>query len=210
MNPSVLIVLCLIVPAAVVLWMFTHARRVIAILFTAVAFLLVIGVSAWQESLASLTTSIDSLAALLAIDVTSLLILGVHIHSARKHRGPGAPHLDHFHDVWTHAVAWVAGTAIALTLGDGVSLLRALRHAPAGTTSALSQAVTQINSGHAASAQPQGQGMVVLVIALVIFVALVFGAHRHKGGKRKKRPAGKVPAAIGGGGPGAAPARRGG
>lgn len=207
-NPSVLLLLAIIAPLAVGLWLYRHMRRTVAVLFTATAFLLVVGVATWRDSLASLVTSERALAGLLAVVGISGLILGIHVHSARKPRDGKPRHKDHHHHVWTPAIALVAGTSLALTVGEGINLLRQLQHAPAGTSGALSQAVTQINSGQAGHAVPQGQGMTVVVIGIGVLVVLVFLARWHSG-EGKKKGSGKSPAAIGSGAPGNSPARRG-
>lgn len=205
-NPSVLLLLAIIAPVAIGLWLYKHLRRTVAVLFAVAAFLLVVGFATWRDSLASLVTSERALAGLLAVFGVSGLILGIHIHSARKPRG-GQQHKDHHHHVWTPALAVVSGTSLALIVGEGINLLRQLQHAPAGTSGALSQAVTQINSGQAGHALPHGQGMTVVAIGGGILAVLIAAAHRYHS---PRKPKARKPAAIGGGTPaGNSPARRG-
>ena len=212
-NPSVLLLLAVIAPAAAGLWLFRHLRRTVAVLFAATAFLLVVGYSTWRDSLASLVTTERALAGLLFVAVISGLILAIMVHSARKPRGAGKPHQDYHHHVWTPAVALVAGTSLALAIGDGINLLRQLSHAPAGTSAALAQAMTQINSGHAGQAVPHSQGLTVVAIGVGVLAVLIFLARWHSGeGKRHRggKPGGKTAALPPGASHGGPPARIGG
>lgn len=202
MNSSVLLLLAILVPGAVIMWLCKWMKRTVAWMFAVIAALLVVGVGTWRESLASVIVTKDSLAVLLAVDVIGGFVL--IIHAVRKHH-----HARFYHHVWTPAIAIVAGTAIALTITDSIVFLRQLSHAPAGTASAIGQAVTQVNSGRAAHAVPHHTAMTVLVVAGVALAALVLLAYRKHGGAGKgARPAAKPMAALtqGGGGGGFQPA----
>lgn len=189
MNSSVLLLLAVLVPAAVGMWLLHWAKRLVAWLFAIVAALLVVGVGTWRDSLASVVVTRDALAVLLAVDVISVFVLIIHAFKKDTHK-------RHYHHVWTHAVALVAGTALALTITDGIVFLRQLRHAPAGTASAIGQAVTQVNSGRAAHAIPHHTAMTVLTVAGAILITLIILAYRkHSGGSATRTPAAATGAA---------------
>jgi len=199
-NSSVLLIAAPLAAAVGILWMYEHAlgsflRRVLVWSFAALAALLVVGITVWQDALASLVAGKIAMAVLLAVDVAAAFALIIHAGKKKSHEA-------NYHPVWSHAIAVVGGTALALTIGDGINLLRQLSHAPAGTGSAMAATVSRIQSGRAGHAVSHGQGEVIVAIALAVLVFLIILARKRKGGRRQARPAGK-PLALpqGGGGP---------
>jgi amino acid transporter len=202
-NGSVFLMLAATGTCAVMLWLNRpegpHARRFGVWLFAIVGALLVVGVAAWQNALASLVTTEISLGVLLIVDVIGIFALVTHA-------GKKKLHLKHYHHARSPFLALAAGTALTLTFMDGINFLRQLQHAPLGTASALGQAVTRVQSGQAAQmARSSGDTTEVLAIAGVLLLVLLVLAHRH----HSKKPAARTPAAITSGhAPGNAPARQ--
>lgn len=207
MNGNVFLMLAVVGAIAVALWLgkaeHRHTRRIMIWLFAASAALLVIGISVWQDSLASLITTKIDLGVLLVIDITGAFLLW-------RHGGKKKLHDKAYHPVRSPFVALAAGTALTLTALDGVTFLRQLRHAPLGTASALGHAVTSVQSGKAAEiAHSSGNATEVLGIVGVAFVILFALAHRHHNRQPASKTAGRPQQAITSGGvPGNAPARQ--
>lgn len=220
-NPTVMLLLALIVPPAVICWCYDvkKMRRPVAVVFSLAAAGLVVGVSAWQDSLASLVNTERSLAVLVIVAGVSLATLLIHIGAVRKPRwrrdgaAPVKQGKDRYHHVWTHAAGIVAGTSGALLFADGINFLRYVGKAPAGAGTALTTTMHRVASGKAAAAAHASHGLPptgILAIGVCILAAIVFAMRRHPAvrtapkGKAAIRGGARGPAAIPSGPPPAA------
>lgn len=210
-DPNVMLLLAILLPACAIFWAFDvkKMRRPVAVGFTLAAGLLVIGVSTWQDSLASLISTPRSLAVLVIVATASISMFAVHIFSGKKmklslRRGEAQPAgkqgKDRYHHVWTHVAGAIAGTTAALLFADGINFLRAVGSAPAGAGSALTTTMHRVASGKAAAAVQAGHGLpptAILGVVVVGLAVLVYFARRHP----TVRPAQKTNAAVRGGAP---------
>lgn len=195
-DSNVLWVLAACLGAGLPLWYFRTLRRTAAILLTAAALLLVVGIPAWRDSLASLASTPKALAVMTFASLIALVTFGVHIHSARRHRdvirdpetrekirNPAGPHKDHYHHRVTVLLGILAGTLGGVTVLDIPNVTKNLSKAPGGTGSALRDAQHQVTSGQAAHLAHAGGVPPLAVIAIGGAVVLVLyklmGRHRH-------------------------------
>jgi hypothetical protein len=193
-NGSVFLLIIILGPLALALWAYEKGKRVIAWLVAAAAFLLVIGVPMWRDSLASLITTPRSLGILGGVTVVSGLAFWFEAIRGHKHHRTRSP-----------LVGVVFATSLALTLGSLPRIIRQVTRSPRATSHALSRTMSQIQSGKAAAAISPHQGHTVLIAVAVALVLLVLMARRAE----KRRKPGFARAAIpAGGGRGPAPSGR--
>lgn len=179
------------------LWHYHKMPRITAWLFGISAFLLTVGVTVWLDALAGLTGTGTGLTVLAAV----LLIGGIswYFEGVRKHK---------HHRIWTPVLGIVFGTAVVLGFALWPRILHKAGKTSGKTGEALSQAITQIHTGHAAAAVSGGQQRTVLLMGVAALVVLIVLALRHerskgKGGTsvpassgRPARSSGRRPAAI--------------
>jgi hypothetical protein len=193
-NASVLWMLAAVVPASIAFWCFKRFRKTVAVAVAFSALLLVIGIPAWRDALASLASTPKALALICVPFGVSAAVFGVHVHSARKPRkektgangqstGQVEAHEDHYGHRRTPLLGIIAGTTGGLVLLDGANVLSNLRKAPAGTGSAWSVASKAVTSGHAAHVAHAGTvpPLAVIAIGAALLGALFWamGRHRH-------------------------------
>jgi hypothetical protein len=192
-DPNVMLLLAILLPSCLIFWFFDvkKMRRPVAVGFSLAAALLVIGVSTWQDSLASLISTPRSLAVLVIVATASICMFAVHLGSGKKmklslRRGDapaaGKQGKDRYHHVWTHVAGAIAGTTAALLFADGINFLRAVGKAPSGAGSALTTTMHRVASGKAAAAVQAGHGLppTAMLGAVVAGLAvLVYFARRH-------------------------------
>jgi hypothetical protein len=176
---------------AIRLWHYKKAPRLTAWLFGLAAGLLTIGVTVWLDALAGLTATGTGLTVLIAV----ILIGGVswYFEGIRKHK---------HHRVWTPVLGIVFGSAIPLAIALFPRMLHKATRVGPGTSSALSQAVSQVHSGGAATALAPGDRLDVLGVGLAALAVLVFLAIRHerKGGGKSGGGKPAIESSSGGGG----------
>ena len=189
MKGSLLLPILILGSLGISLWAYQRGKRSIAWLFGAVAFLLVIAVPLWRNSLASLVSSPKSLAVLGGLTFIGAIAFYFEAIRAHKH-----------HKIRTPVIAIVFGTSLALAIGSLPRLLKQLTRSPGAAGHAMTQSMTQINSGQAAHAVPHQQAMTVVAIGIGAVLALIIAARRTPHGRRPSRGShGGTPPAISGG-----------
>ena len=176
-------------------WAYGKAARITAWAFGLAAFFAAIGITAWLDALAGLTSRGGGLAVFALVLTASGFAFYYEVIRKHKH-----------HRIRTPVVAGIFGTAVVVAIGSISSLTASAGKTPVKAGQALGIAVTQIRSGKAAAAMPPGHQTTVLVMGLAIIGALVFAAvsfeRRGKGGRgiagaRPGLPAGgRRPAAL--------------
>ena len=180
---------------AIRLWHYHKMPRITAWLFGLSAALVTIGVTVWLDVLAGLATTGTGLTVLLGV----LLIGGISwwFEGIRKHK---------HHRIWTPVLGIVFGTAVVLGIGEWSALSGQAAASPGQVSGALSQAVSQVRSGQAATAVPPSHRALILLAGLGAVALLVILALRHERGKGKSAGGSALPAA--GRRPAALPGRR--
>ncbi len=159
-------------------WFYKRLPRPTAWLLASGFVLLGIGVPLWTDTLASLTatqTGEYTLLSLLALSGACFYVEAVH-----KPRKPKTDDgvlreakPDHYHRVTTMATAPVFGTAVVVAWIRWATVSTIAKNSPATVSQVARQARTSVNSGQAAAAITAGTQLMVLLIAFVIFAALV-------------------------------------
>lgn len=173
----------------VVAWMFHEhgwVPRATSWMFGIAAALLTIGVTAWLDAIAGLTSTGTGLTILIALAIIGGTLVIKHTSDKKKH-----------HPVRSTAIFIVAGVVIVVVIGSFRAITKNAGKSLTGSGKALGQAITQINSGKAAHAVPAGHRLGILIWGVVIFAILVFVAKaRHGKGGKKTASSGGAPAAI--------------
>jgi len=180
--------------------------RLTSWLFGIAAMLATVSATVWLDTLAGLTSSGKGITILVALVIVFGALAYRHMDK-RKH-----------HPVWSSAIFVVAGVLVVVVIGSFRLITKNAAHSLKGSGSALGQAITQVNSGHAAHAVPSGNRVGILLWAAAIFTGLVaFAKIRHgkSGGSRKAVTSGPPraitsgpPPAPAGAAAGAQPAKR--
>lgn len=169
------------------LWHYHKAPRIQAFLFTAAAFLLTVGVTVWLDALAGLTATGTGLTVLLVVIVLGGLAFWYEVIKKHKH-----------HVIWTPVVGIVFGTAVVLGFALWPTLVHKAVKAAPKSSAALAQAVTQVQSGKAATALTAGQQHEYLLMGGGALVLLVIVAFKFEKGKRGASSKGTPPAITSG------------
>lgn len=191
-DASVLWLLVIPVAISIPLWWHGHWRRTVAVTFSAASLLLVVGIPAWRDALASVATTPKALAGAGIVFGLSAAFFGIHIHSARKPKEakldpkgnviePAEEINDLYHHRWTVLLGIFAGSAGGLVVLDIANVVRNLSKAPGGVASAWSVASKAVTTGTAAQAA-HGSSVspyVVLGIGAVVFLVICRLMGRH-------------------------------
>ena len=158
------------------LWHYHKLPRFQAFLFTASAFLLTVGVTVWLDALAGLTATGTGLTVLAVVLLLGGLAFWFEVIKKHKH-----------HVIWTPVVGIIFGTAVVLGFALWPTLVHKAAKAAPKSSAALAQAVTQVQSGRAATALSSGQQHEYLLLGvgtLVLLVILAFRFEKKKGGAK--------------------------
>lgn len=140
--------------------------------------LLGIGIPVWTDTLASLTASPMgeyTLLGLLGLSAACFYVEAVHKPKKPKTDDgvlrEAKP--DHYHRISTMATAPVFGTAVVVAWIRWATVSAIAKNSPATVNQVAQQARASVNSGQAAAAITVGTQHMVLLVALLIFAALI-------------------------------------
>ena len=191
-DASVMWLLVIPVAISLPLWWHGHWRRTTAVILATASLLLVVGIPAWRNALASVATTPKALAGAGIVFGLSAAFFGIHIHSARKPKAakldakgnviePAEEVKDLYHPRWTTLLGIFAGSVGGLVLLDIANVVRNLSKAPGGTANAWSVASKAVTTGHAAHAAHVGSVSPYIVLgigaAVLGIAAKLMGRH---------------------------------
>ncbi len=192
MNGYSLALLLLVAGAAAFLWMHRWLARLITVAVAFIAVLSVAAIPEWRNALATVFGSGPGLLVLFVLAVAFAGFFAVDLYR-------------HHHPVRSSIFGVIAGLACVMAWAMHKKILHQGRKLLPKTGAALNQAMNQIGSGQAMTAESRTTVAVVLVIGALILIMIFALMHKHHKSRpfKSARAFGEMralPAGTGGGG----------